>query len=107
MSKIKALITGAGGFIVSLLFSGGQKELIGISRALCKEVDIIILDGVTSALDNKTEAAVIDIIKSIDKNIFIFMMARRFTTSKYCDQITELQDGIINPIDPYNEVMSL
>jgi len=58
-------------------------------------------------LDNKTEAEVIDIIKSTDKNIIIFMLVHRFTIFKYCDQITELQDGIMNPINTYNEAISL
>lgn len=87
--------------------SGGQRQRIGIARALYKQANVIILDEATSALDNKTEAAVIDVINKIDKDITILMVAHRLTTLKSCDQIVELEDGIINRIGTYQEMINL
>ena len=49
--------------------SGGEKQRIGIARAMYQNRDIIILDEATSALDKDTEEKIITKLLSLDKTI--------------------------------------
>jgi len=75
--------------------SGGQRQRIGIARALYKRANVIIFEEATSALDNETEAAIMDAIEKIDREITIIMVAHRLGTLKSCDVIYELGNGRI------------
>jgi ATP-binding cassette, subfamily B, bacterial PglK len=87
--------------------SGGQRQRIGIARALYKQADVIIIDEATSALDNKTEGAVMKSINDIDNDITILIVAHRVTTLKGCDQIIELENGMIKRRGSYEEIISI
>ena len=81
------------------LLSGGQKQRISLARAIVFEPSILILDEVTSALDQKTEDDIINnIIKSkIFKTIFISTHNKK--NLEYCDQIIEIKDNSIKFIN--------
>ena len=85
--------------------SGGQRQRIGIARALYKDADLLIFDEATSALDNQTESAVMKVIDDIKEDITILIVAHRVTTLRNCDQIVELENGKINRIGSYQEVI--
>ena len=52
--------------------SGGQVQRLGIARAILKKLKILILDEVTSGLDNKIELKIIsDLHKFMSKSIII------------------------------------
>ena len=87
------------------LLTGGQRQRIGIARALYKQADVIIFDEATSALDNKTEQAVMQSIESLGQNLTILIIAHRLTTLKNCTQIVELADGGIKRIGTYEEIV--
>jgi ATP-binding cassette subfamily B protein len=75
--------------------SGGQRQRIGIARALYKNAEVIIFDEATSALDNITENELMNSINELDKNLTIIIIAHRFTTLKFCDNIYELNKGVL------------
>lgn len=86
--------------------SGGQRQRIGIARALYKKSDVIIFDEATSALDNETEQAVMQAIEGLSKDLTILIVAHRITTIKKCTQIVELQDGVIEKIGDYEQIIN-
>ena len=70
--------------------SGGQKQRLGIARALYKNSSVLILDEATSALDHETEKAVMNSIEKLDSNITLLIIAHRLSTLKNCDFIVKI-----------------
>ena len=62
--------------------SEGQRQRIGIARALYKNPKVLILDEATSALDNLTEQAVMEAVHNIGNEITIILIAHRLSTVK-------------------------
>ncbi|MEB3335636.1 MAG: ABC transporter ATP-binding protein [Cyanobacteriota bacterium] len=85
--------------------SGGQRQRLGIARALYKQTDVLILDEATSALDTVTEKAVIDSLWRIGKGLTVVMVAHRLSTLSSCQRIIQLQQGKINAIGSYDELL--
>ncbi len=73
-----------------LNISGGEKQRIGIARALINNPDLIILDEATSGLDTETENKVLDTIKKLKKTSII--VSHRFNALKNCDKIYLLRN---------------
>lgn len=75
--------------------SEGQKQRIGIARALYKDPEILILDEITSSLDVKTEKKIMaDINKMKGKKTILFVSHKKNILDK-CDKIIEVKDGKI------------
>jgi ABC-type multidrug transport system fused ATPase/permease subunit len=74
--------------------SGGQKQIVGIVRALLKPGSIMLLDEPTSALDANTKRIVLDIIKKI-KGRTIIIITHDNEVSKYMDKTYKLENGKI------------
>ncbi|MBR5598530.1 MAG: ABC transporter ATP-binding protein [Alphaproteobacteria bacterium] len=75
--------------------SGGQRQRIAIARAILKNSTILILDEVTSALDNKTENDVIETLNNLMKNKTVITIAHRLSTLKNMDRIIVIDKGKI------------
>lgn len=73
--------------------SGGEKQRIGIARALYKESEVLVLDEATSALDSDTELQLMREIEVGSKEKTLIIVAHRLSTIKNCDQVIELIDG--------------
>jgi ATP-binding cassette, subfamily B, bacterial PglK len=84
--------------------SGGQRQRIGIARALYKNMDIIIFDEATSSLDDDTERMVMEAIDFLSKELTIVIVAHRISTLKNCDQVVEVNKGMITRIGTYREI---
>lgn len=75
--------------------SGGQKQRLSIARSLLKESPILILDDALSAVDAKTEIAILDSLKSERKGKKTLIAAHRLTSVMDADLILVLKDGKI------------
>ncbi len=80
-------IVGERGYNLSV----GQKQRIGVARALYKKPKILILDESTSALDIDTEKKFIEDVFSIDKSITIIFISHKMTSLSMCDKIFDLK----------------
>ena len=81
--------------------SGGQVQRIGLARAFYRlsfNINLLILDESTSALDNETESKVMKSIFNLDKNITIIIVTHRLSTLNFCDRIIEIKKGNISEI---------
>lgn len=65
--------------------SGGQRQRLGIARALYTNPDILFFDEATSALDNETEEAIMESIHALHGKKTMIIIAHRLTTIEDCD----------------------
>lgn len=78
-----------------ITLSGGQKQRVSIARAIAKEPKIIILDDCLSAVDTKTENAILTALKKIMENRTSIIISHRVSSAKLADQIIVLDEGRI------------
>jgi HlyD family secretion protein len=75
--------------------SGGQRQLIGIARALYRNPSLLVLDEATSSLDPDAEQAVVAAVVRLRGTRTIIVIAHRPATVCACDCIHEFVDGRI------------
>lgn len=73
--------------------SGGQRQRIGIARALYNDPKVVFLDEATAALDNETEAAIMDSINRLKGRKTMIIIAHRLTTIASCDVVYKVENG--------------
>lgn len=96
------LLLGQGG--VNL--SGGQKQRLSIARALLRNPKILILDDCTSALDAQTEAAVLNGLSGINKDITVLLISQRISTVMRADKILCMNEGRVMGFGTHENLMA-
>lgn len=84
--------------------SGGQKQRISIARALIKKAPILILDDSVSAVDTKTEKAILDNLGSERRGQTTILIAHRISTIERMDRIIYIDNGEITGIGTHTEL---
>jgi ABC-type multidrug transport system fused ATPase/permease subunit len=86
--------------------SGGQRQRLGIARALLTKPKLLILDESTSALDGQTESDLSKSIRNLKGSTTILVIAHRLSTVRDADQIVYLSQGKVICKGRFNEVRS-
>ena len=70
--------------------SGGQRQRIAIARALLKNAKVLLLDEITSALDEATAADVMRTVTKLAENHTILMISHKAVEQNLCGQVIRL-----------------
>ena len=73
--------------------SGGQKQRISIARALMKDAPILILDDSVSAVDTKTERAILGNLRRTRHGKTTILIAHRISTIEQMDKVLFIDEG--------------
>lgn len=73
--------------------SVGQRQRLGIARALYREAKVLLLDEPTAALDSLTESQVVETLIDLRGDVTMIVVAHRIGTLDAADQILRLENG--------------
>lgn len=88
-------------------FSGGQRQRLGIARALFTQPQLLVLDEATSSLDGETETNISEAINQMRGSTTIVMIAHRLSTVRSADLVVYLAEGKIVAMGTFEEVRSI
>jgi ATP-binding cassette subfamily C protein len=86
--------------------SGGQRQRLGIARALLGQPRLLLMDEATSALDSASESAVLETVESLRRSICVIMVAHRLSTVRKADMIVVLSQGRVVETGTWQELMA-
>ncbi len=89
-----------------LKLSGGEKQRVGVARAILKDPPILILDEATSALDSQTESEVQAALAEAARGRTTIAVAHRLSTIAKADLILVMEDGQLTEAGPHGELLS-
>ena len=84
--------------------SGGQKQRISIARALMKDAPILILDDSVSAVDTKTERAILGNLRQTRRGKTTILIAHRISTIEQMDRVLFIDQGRLSGFGTHNEL---
>ncbi len=84
--------------------SGGQKQRISIARALMKDAPILILDDSVSAVDTKTEEAILGNLRVTRAGKTTILIAHRISTIAGMDKILFIDDGKLAAVGKHDDL---
>lgn len=74
----------------AVTISGGQRQRLGIARALYRDIELLILDEATSALDQNSENAIVETLVMLQGSLTMIVIAHRLSTIENCDKVIEI-----------------
>jgi ABC-type multidrug transport system fused ATPase/permease subunit len=84
--------------------SGGQRQRLGIARAMFTRPQLLVLDEATSSLDGETEAGISAAIHALRGSTTVVMIAHRLSMIRNADMIVYLSEGRILATGTFEEV---
>jgi ATP-binding cassette subfamily B protein len=73
--------------------SGGQKQRVALGRALLAQPKVLVLDDPLSAVDTRTEAAILDAIDEASRGRTLVLVTHRVAAAARCDLVVVLDAG--------------
>ena len=89
-----------------ITLSGGQKQRTAIARALIKKPKVLILDDSLSAVDTKTEDAILKSLRNDESKVTVINISHRISTIKDADYIYYIEDGKVKEAGTHEELLS-
>lgn len=90
-----------------ITLSGGQKQRVSIARAIVRNPKIVILDDALSAVDTKTENAILNSLKKIMEGRTSIIISHRVSSAKLADKILVLDDGRIIEQGSHEDLLAM
>ena len=84
--------------------SGGQRQRLGIARAMFTQPHLLVLDEATSSLDGETEASISEAIHALRGSTTVVIIAHRLSTVRNADKVVYLSNGKVIAIGTFQEV---
>jgi ABC-type multidrug transport system fused ATPase/permease subunit len=84
--------------------SGGQRQRLGIARALLTQPRLLVLDEATSALDGETESNIAEGVQSLKGEVTVVMIAHRLSSVRNADKVIYLHEGRVESVGSFEEV---
>jgi ATP-binding cassette, subfamily B, bacterial PglK len=84
--------------------SGGQRQRLGIARAMFTRPHLLVLDEATSSLDGETEANISDAIHALRGSTTVVIIAHRLSTVRNADRVVYLSNGKVLATGTFDEV---
>lgn len=101
-SKLETIIGEKG-----IKLSGGEKQRVGIARAIFKNPQILLLDEATSHLDIESEKDIQESLGKFFQNVTAIVIAHRLTTIKEMDRILVMDQGKIVESGNFNKLQRM
>ena len=86
-------------------FSGGQKQRLTISRAICRDPEFYLFDDSFSALDFKTDSVLRRKLREYARNSTQIIVGQRVGSIKHADKILVLDHGHLVGQGTHEELM--
>ncbi|MDQ6869394.1 MAG: ABC transporter ATP-binding protein/permease [Pseudomonadota bacterium] len=99
--ELNAIIGERGGRI-----SGGERQRLGIARALYRDPEVLVIDEATANLDPGTEAAIVEVIGGLRGKKTIIIITHRLAFARNCDCIYMLAQGRLRNSGGYSDLLS-
>ncbi len=105
---IKELPAGYGTIVGErgLKLSGGEKQRVAIARALLANPKILIFDEATSSLDSKSEQAIVQALRELDRDRSSLVIAHRLSTIVDADRIVVMGSGRVLESGTHEELLA-
>jgi ABC-type multidrug transport system fused ATPase/permease subunit len=88
-----------------ITLSGGQRQCLGIARAIVRNSPILILDEPTASLDTASEKIVIEALEKLMQGRTVITIAHRLSTIREADKIVVLKNGLVAEEGTHKELM--
>jgi len=85
--------------------SGGQRQAVALARALLRDVNLLLLDEPSSAMDQQTESDVIAGLQQLDKQIGFVLVTHKPSMLALCSRIIVMDKGRIISDGPSESVL--
>jgi ABC-type multidrug transport system fused ATPase/permease subunit len=74
-----------------VLFSGGQRQRLGLARAILRGASLLLLDEATSALDQENESQVLENLKA--SGIAVLLVTHRVQRQAFAQRVFRIEQG--------------